>query len=844
MDLSRRALLRSLPAGALAARGKAKSPATRGDRTALLRNAIRIFCGTPETNARPEVAGKLAAVGRSAAARLAAMDAAGAGELFAGLPLGRSDAHLSSSFQYLYEIALATRTPGCVLLDDPAVQHRVADGLVRLYDGYYADQSAGYYGNWFTWEIGVPTYAGRTLVLLAGELAATAPGLTRDYVAAMDAYLRHGKDGDVDLDSRFHTGANLADITTNRILQGALLGEPDRIAKAVADQLTVYATVDPYALRHGVTDGFYADGSFLQHSSVAYTGSYGTGLLTRVVQTVKLLDGAGFAPGADLAGTAAGWVAESFAPLVVEGWMAEAVKGRAVSRTGTGYADAGAVVEAAVDLAAHTAGEWSAALASYAKHLHEVSAAPPDPARFVSPVTAAAYADILADPAVPARDLNPAARHHGYPAMDRSVHHRPGYTFVLSRTSARVSGYEYMSGENLLPWHQGSGAHHLYLAGQDQRQAFGIDHLTAVPPDRLPGVTAPVETRLSVPELYGTQWYDDPAAGFTASSEPQNAYVYFPRGTAAHSGGAVLGAYGSAAMVLAPDAAWAAKEAGLLPAGFTAYRAADATKSWFMLDDEIVVLAAGVGDRAGRAVTTTVDARIAAPGAPVAFTGLTRAGHPFTGPGTAPLAWLRYAGPGEGTAVGYVLLDPHQPHPTAALDTVTRSRRTVRLGNPDTPVTKQVFTLTFRQPAGSAPVALAYAIVPGATESALRGYARGPLTVLANTPRVQAVRHRGLGLLAVNTFASGRHRVGPLTVEGPACVLLREAPDGTVDVAVADPTTSRPTVPLHLAGPPLHPAPSTPALTSHPTPSGTTLLAATHHLYGRTATATFRPRRA
>ncbi|WP_333767939.1 polysaccharide lyase family 8 super-sandwich domain-containing protein, partial [Streptomyces sp. IBSBF 2435] len=809
MQISRRALLSMAPAGTLlalagriragAAEAGAAAVATAAtDQAALLGNVTAVFCGTAGSNARPEVAAKLAALQSTAAARIAAMDTAGPGELFHGVGLGTSDPHLSTSFQYLYEIALATRAPGSALLGDTAVQQRVIDGLTRLYDGYYGDQSAGYYGNWFTWEIGISGYVSRTLVLLADRLAQAAPALTATYVAAMDAYLRNGKDGDVDLDSRFHTGANLADITTNRVLQGAALGDPARVATAVADQLTVYATVDPYALRHGVTDGFYADGSFLQHASVAYTGSYGTGLLTRVVQTVKILDGTSYAPGdGDLAGVVTGWVADSFAPLIVEGWMAEIVKGRSVSRTGTGYADVAAVVEAVTDLSGYAAGDSATALAGYAKHLRQVTKAAPDPAGFVSPVSVARYADILADPAIPARDINPAALHSAYPAMDRSVHRRPGYTFALARSSTRISGYEYMGGENLTPWFQGAGAHYLYLAGQDQTQAFGVDYFTAVPPDRLAGVTAPVETRLTVPELYGTQWYDNPAAGFTSSSESQNTYVYFPRGTNTHSGGAVLGAYGAAAMVLAPDAAYAAKQAGQLPEDFVAYRSADATRSWFMLDDEIVVLAAGVGDSAGRAVTTTADARIAGPAAPVALTGEVRGGAPWSGTGTAPLAWLRYTDADQGTAVGYVLLDPHQPQPTVALDTVTRSRRAVRLTNPDTPVTKQVFTLTFHQEPGAPHTALAYALVPGATEHQLRAYAHGPLSVLANTTAVQAVTHRGLGLLAVNTFTPGRHRVGRLTIDGPASVLLREAPDGTVALALADPTTTRPTLSLH-----------------------------------------------
>ena len=118
------------------------------------------------------------------------------------------------------------------------------------------------------------------------------------------------------------------------------------------------------------------------------------------------------------------------------------------------------------------------------------------------------------------------------------------------------------------------------------------------------------------------------------------------------------------------------------------YRNARSTKSWFLLDDEIVVLAAGVRDPAGRAVTTTVDARIAAPSDQVTLTGRRRDGRSWSGTGTADLSWLRYANGTQGTALGYQFLSG--PPVTVGLETVTRSRRVVRTANPDTPVTKQV----------------------------------------------------------------------------------------------------------------------------------------------------------
>ncbi|QIP85387.1 silent information regulator protein Sir2 [Streptomyces sp. Tu 2975] len=849
MEFSRRSVLSVIPAATLLAvaqplraraapRVRSSAAGQAADHETLLRNTMAVFAGTAEANARPEVAPKLAAITSAARSRLAAMDDAGPGELFAGVPLGTSDPNLSRTFQYLYEIALATRTPGASgLLDDTAVRRRVADGLVRLHDEYYGDQSKGYYGNWFNWEIGIPAHATKTLVLLGDELAAYRPDLAATYIGSMDAYLRNGKDGDVDLDSRFHTGANLADITTNRILQGAVLGDDARVTKAVADQLTVFARIDPYDLLHGVTDGFYADGSFVQHASVAYTGSYGKGLLTRIVQSVKILDGTAYVPSENLVGVVQGWVAEGFAPVIFEGWMMEIVKGRAVSRTGTGYADVAAVVEAVVDLAGYSTGGDAEALEGYVKYVRQTSRANLDPATFVSPVSIARYADILNSPA-PAKDLGPAASHTAFNAMDRTVHRRPGYAFALARSSDRISKYEYMSGENLMPWFQGDGAHYLYLSGQDQRQAFGIDYFTTVSPYRLAGVTAPVEDRRTVPELYGTLWYDNPERGFTSSSESQNTYVYFPRGSHPHSGGARLGAYGATALVLSDDVAYAAKEAGELPDDFVAYQGARGTKSWFMLDDEIVVLAAGVTGRAGRAVTTTVDTRIASPAAAVTATGQLHDGTPWQGPGTAPLAWLRYADPGQRTAVGYVFLSG--PRPNVALDTVTGSPRSVRLSNPDTAVSKQVFSVSYARPAGAGPAAMAHAIVPHASERQLASYAGGPLAVLANTARVQAVKHTRLGILAANTFTPGTHHVERLSVDGPASVILRRSTDGTCSIAVSDPTTERRTVAVTLHGRALRPVSADDGVRATHVPGGTRLDVTTHQAYGRSFTATLR----
>jgi len=799
--LSRRQILAAVPAGALVAlapplRARADpAPAPDG----ILANTTAMFAGTEEANVRPEAADKLDSIHTTAGDRLDALDSAGAGELFAGLPLGEVESNLSNSCQYLFQIALATRTPAVDsdLVGDQDVQRRVLEAMEYLHDNYLADQDAGYYGNWYDWEIAIPTHASRTLALLADRAAADFPDLAQTYTDTLDAYLRNGKDGDVDLDSRFHTGANLADITTNRILQGAVLDDRDRISKAITDQATVFATIDPYNLQHGVTDGYYEDGSFIQHHTVAYTGSYGRTLLTRVLQTIKILDGTED-DSSDLADVVYDWVADGFAPVIFEGWLMECVKGRAVARPGTGYSDLGTVIEAIVDLVDRLGPDQAERLSQYLRFLVDAAATAPNVNAFVSPVSVVRYADIIGDETIPAADLNPEQACVAFNAMERTVHHRPGYAFALSRSSERISKYEYMNGENLLPWFSGDGAHHLYLAGQDQREHFGIDFLTTVSPYRLPGVIAPEEERQSVPEAYGEFYYDNPdhPLEFTASSESQNTYTYFPLSTNTYSGGATLGAYGAAGMVLADDVPWVDQQEGILPEDFLAYASARARRSWFMFDDEIVVLDADVHDPSGRDLVSTIDARIADPGDEVVITGAQDDGAPWDGESAQELAWLQWANHTAGAQVGYVFLDGPPVH--VGVQEVTRSQQVVRVANSDTDVTKSVFTATFRHgPQDHA--GYAYAIVPGASQDQLAAYREDRPTVIANNDRLQAVRHADLGLTAMNVFAEGEHTARLLTVEGPASVLMRES-GNELTLAISDPTMLRESISVTVRG--------------------------------------------
>lgn len=822
---------------ALVLTGLGPTPAHAATRTPdqerVLANLTAVYAGDARTNADPAVAAKVRGIQSAAATQYVALrtlaDAQATGALFPTLPLGSNEANLAGTYTNLATIALATRTPGAAWYGRTDVAERVVDALAWLHDTYLADQSRGYYGNWYQWEIGIPTAATRTLVLLRDTVDARRPTLHATYVATLDAYLRAGRDGDVDLASRFHTGANLVDITANRVLQGALIGDDARIRKAVDDQLTAFATIDRAHLVNNITDGFYADGSFVQHDAVAYTGSYGKVLLTRVLLSIKTLDGTSYLAGRDLTGDIQRWIALAFAPVIYEGYMMEMVKGRGVSRTTTGYTDVLGVIEAATDLSRYRPAAGAAALRSWVKHVTTSSRATVNPTSFVSPATIVAWTALMNDAGVVASD--PFAREHAtFNSMERDVHTGDGYAFAVARTSSRISKYEYMSGENLKPWFQGDGAYYLYLSGDNQDSAYGASYYALVDPNRLAGVTAPVEQRRTVPELYGKLWYEH-LPEFTSSSVAQNEYVYFPRSTDDWSGGTSLGGVGVSGLRLSSDVGWRDKQAGLLPEDFVAYQNASGVKSYVMLGGRIVVLGAGIVDPQGRRVTSTVDARRSASDAAVTLTGQRRDGSAVRGgvQGEA-LRWLRWSDAARGTSVGYAFLDDAPV--TASVEARSASLRSVRTSNPDTQVSGQVATIGYEH-SGAAPESMAYVIVPGGTNAQL-AEARD-VRVIANTADVQAVEDPHQRVTAVNVFAAGGARAGRFTTDGPATILMKENADRTIELSISDPTQKADRITLDLHVPRLAAA-SAPGVTVTPGLTSTRITLDVSNAHGKSFT--------
>ncbi|MEV0746565.1 polysaccharide lyase 8 family protein [Streptomyces sp. NPDC050273] len=644
--------------------------------------------------------------------------------------------NFGQSYTRLRTLAMAWATPGTSLSGSAETADALLSALRFTYDTAY-HPAARESGNWWFWEIGAPRALMDTSVLLRGRLPAAD---LADYLAVVDRFCPDA-DRRTNSPTLSETGANRTDKAVIVALRGLLGKNTDKLASA-RDALSDVRDAGRNSLFRytGSGDGFYEDGSFVQHDVVAYTGSYGTVLLGGAAYLLSLLADSPWAVTDPKVSVMYDAVERSFAPVIFDGLMMDAVRGRAVSRQRAGDHRDGATAVAAILLLASgapadRADRWRA----LAKGWLTRNRTTPFATLATLPQLALAKA-VLDDPAVPA-----GARTTGsfvFADMDRVVHRRPGWAFALSLSSRRISAYEAGNGENLHGWYTGDGMTYLYDG--DGLGQFNDGFWPTVDPYRLPGTTVDTRERADL----GT-------GGGTSTYRPANAVA----------GGAVLDGRHTAAAMEVTGA-----EGSTLRA----------RKSWFLLDNAVVALGAGVTASDGRTVETVVENRNLGAGGRNRL--LVDGADPGASATVSRAGWAHLDGTG-----GYVFPG------TTALNVLSEERsgtwRAINTGA-DTggstdSVTRRYATLWLDHGVSPTDAGYAYVLLPGASAAATAVWSRSrPVRIVANDTTAQAVEDRRSGLTAVHFWGAGS--VAGITATGPVTLLVRRR-GAQVSVAVADP---------------------------------------------------------
>lgn len=311
---------------------------------------------------------------------------------------------------------------------------------------------------------------------------------------------------------------------------------------------------------------------------------------------------------------------------------------------------------------------------------------------------------------------------------DIMTHHRPQYYASVKTSSTRTFQPESGNGEGLKNLHLADGVNLIMRTGDEYDDIFPVWDWR-----RLPGTT----TEQGSYSLKPSKDWGVP-------------------GTGTYAGGVSDGAYGATAM------------------DYARLNVA-AKKAWFIFDDEFVGLGAGIdGPGAANSVITTINQTLANGPVTYATAGGTQtfAGGVVT---RGDLAWVHHDG------IGYLF--PAPPN-SATAQTVAQSGSAYDINQTrsnDT-VTRDVFSLQVNHGPRPSGATYAYVVVPGIDAGEMGSYAADvPVTVLSNTPSLQAVRHDGLRMTQAAFYEPGSLAIDAqlsADVHAPALFMLQELPGG------------------------------------------------------------------
>ncbi len=315
------------------------------------------------------------------------------------------------------------------------------------------------------------------------------------------------------------------------------------------------------------------------------------------------------------------------------------------------------------------------------------------------------------------------------------IHQRPRWFASVRMFSARNHNMEYPHNEEgLLNHHFADGANFLTRTAQEYTHLFPVWNW-----QRIPGTTV-----VQKPEL--PHWNQ-----------------IARRGRTTFVGGVTDGEYGAATFDFESP-----------------HDPLKARKSWFFFDQEYVCLGSGISSEADFPVNTTLTQRHLVSDVSVGQDGATT----VLGTGEHALAGVSWV---HHDRVAYLF--PSSAELRSSLTTSTGSWRRInhQAWASVEELRADVFALWIDHGVNPRAARYQYIVVPGLERSAVEGYRRAlPVTILANSDSLQAVRHDGLDLVQLVFYEAGEIELEndlTLSVDKPCAVMVKLPRVGRITVA-------------------------------------------------------------
>ncbi len=672
-------------------------------------------------------------------------------------------AKATESLDRLRLISIQIWEPTSSLYQNKEAVAKVKAAMRFILDKKYGPNTSKDSSNWWDWEIGAPKSMVDVAILMYDDLdSATITDITK----TVDRFVPKA---DYRLNSTLkETGANLCDKVAIVIKRAALDGNEERLSHA-------QKSMSPLFGYSNSGDGYYPDGSFIQHGNIPYNGSYGYVLLDELTNCIIMLSFSDYAIDREDITFYENTLLHHYIPFLSHGGnMVDSVRGRAVSRKSQQGDTMGMQTMGILLQYADAAATASTREAIY-QQLKGIATSKFKQSQSED-FSLLAYADYMRVKNLVNHDAYPAMSRNSfsvYSFMDRIVTHRENFTFTLAANSARMCT-EQGNSENLLGRYQGQGYTQIY---NDDINQYNEDYHATVDQMRLAGVT-------------------------TAHQQ----LGFLTAGQSRWSGGTTLdGVNGVSGFELTGD-----KKLTTLSGGFgsetdTGVKSGiTAKKSYFVFGDKIVYLGSGINnlgyDVNVDSVESIVENRKASASMQLSVDGT----NVVSANGSDTISnpqWAYLSGKTANSGIGYVFLEDMDLYVKRETRNATWSDvNKLAKFTDSTPVSNDFISMSVEHGQMPSNETYAWITMPNVTQAQISAYLADPtIEILDNNSTVQAVKEKESGQSAYNFFTQGKSSDDVITVSAPASIILKQS-DAGYQMALSDPTRSQASIDVTIKG--------------------------------------------
>ena len=464
-------------------------------------------------------------------------------------------ANFTKTYRRLEQIAKAVTNKKSKYYNDKNVLNMVKRSMKLMNEHYYNENTESK-GNWWDYEIGTPRAINNILTIMneffsKEEIAKYLAPISKMVPDASKIMVSQNR-------GKTAVGGNLSDLGKVKIIEGILLEDNSKLELAINKVSDVLALVSE-------GEGFHYDGSYVDHTNIAYTGAYGNVLIDGFSQLLPVIQASPYKISEDKLSVLYKWIHEGFLPLIYKGELMDMTRGRSLSRKiQNDHFAAVEVLRGILRIAEASSPAEKAKLQGLVKNIVKSDDYYDTFKSLKSFYDVHLFEDLLSNTAVDEIERDTYLKLYNDMNKVAYFNKERGFAFGISMYSNKIQNYEFMNKENAKGWYTSDGVSYLY---NDDLSHFSDDYWATVDPYKLAGITENSEAR-------------EKGSGMTTMK------------TSFVGATSIDNQFGTVSM------------------DFTNWNdTLSAKKSWFILGDRVVFLGSGVKDTSGKEVYTVVENR-------------------------------------------------------------------------------------------------------------------------------------------------------------------------------------------------------------------------------------------